>query len=228
MREISVMQRKRSEGKGGGFLGKPSFMPCFQSKVSRGEFTQRSRIETEQEREEWKEGRETTANRLRGEKIEKERQTAFLLRGKESHCEDQMTANTGRVRGWNRRFHNVSLRLETSAQGECQSPQDCWEGLQAVMHSDDEAGRRGEVRRASSQGAGHRTVKRTQLVFCCHGSTEGERFLSIRQSYHRYVPTPKTRLTCLPCGRIWILCWLKGKYKFLFALDCWLRFYEYC
>lgn len=59
------------------------------------------------------------------------------------------------------------------------------------MHSDAEAGRREEVRRASNRGAGHRTVKRTQLVFCCHGSTEGERFLSIRKSYHRYVPTPK-------------------------------------
>lgn len=28
------------KGKGGGFLGKPSFMPWFESKVSRGEFTQ--------------------------------------------------------------------------------------------------------------------------------------------------------------------------------------------
>lgn len=45
-------------------------------------------------REEWKEGTET--NRLRGEKIEKERHCREKLGGKEARCEDQMTANTER------------------------------------------------------------------------------------------------------------------------------------
>lgn len=61
-------------GKGGGFLGKPSFMPCFESKVSRGELTQSWEREGGVKR-----GSRNNSKQTPREKIEEARQTAFTL-----------------------------------------------------------------------------------------------------------------------------------------------------
>lgn len=79
--------------KGGGSLGKPSFMPRFESKVSRGELTQAWEREGGVKR-----GSRNNSKQALREKTEDERQTALLLWGKESRCEAQMTANRGRGR----------------------------------------------------------------------------------------------------------------------------------
>lgn len=73
-----------------------SFMPCFESKVSRGrwEFTQWNRVGERGRSEEREQKQQQTDSE--GE-TDRAGQTALLLwrgGGKESHCEDQMTANT--------------------------------------------------------------------------------------------------------------------------------------
>lgn len=93
-------------------------MPFF--KVSRGqwEFTQWKR-EGEREREEWKEGTETTANRLRGKKIEKESHcrtnSSFTLGEGGLLWSSNDSKHRGRVRKWRgkRRTHEVPVRLKT-------------------------------------------------------------------------------------------------------------------
>lgn len=182
-------------------------MPCFESKVSRGqwEFTQWNR-EGEREREEWKEGRETTANRLRGEKIESERHcrtnSSFTLGGREEACwEDQMTANTGGEgeSGRKERRHPWSLSQPRNPGEERNSLLASWERVQVfsyirpakctAMRSGYEARGRRRFSRASGQrrGAGHVTPARTPAVFCCQGSSAAgeERYLENRRSCHR-------------------------------------------
>lgn len=138
------------------------------------------------------------------------------------------------MRGQNRGgTHEVSVRLKPRA-GECQSLLASWERLQvflcassrsldrAVMRSGAEAGRRGGVRRASSRGAGEGTLMRTQSVFCCHGSPAAgeERYLSSRQSCHRYVPTQEPVSPVCHRRGFEYRVWLEGKFKFLGVMSC--------
>ena len=177
-------------------------MPCFESKVSRGrwEFTQWNRVGERGRSEEIEQKQQQTDSE--GE-TDRAGQTALLLfgggGGEESHCEDQMTANTeGEWESGGRRKRGTreggSVWLRTRAE-ECQSVPAGRERLQVficVMRSGYEARRRGGGGRGSSarRGGIQGTAVRTQSVFCCHGSSAvgEERYLSVRRSCHRYVP----------------------------------------
>lgn len=178
-----------------------SFMPCFESKVSRGrwEFTQWNRVGERGRSEEREQKQQQTDSE--GE-TDRAGQTALLLwrGGGEgiSLRRSNDSKHRGRVRKWRTEKRGTreggSVGLRTRAE-ECQSLPAGRERLQVficVMRSGYEARRRGGGGRGSSarRGGVQGTAVRTQSVFCCHGSSAAgeERYLSIRRSCHRYVP----------------------------------------
>lgn len=152
-------------------------------------------------REEWREGAETTANRLRRGNRQSRTNSSFTLAGGGegiSLRRSNDSKHRGRVRKWRTEKRGTreggSVGLRTRAE-ECQSLPAGRERLQVficVMRSGYEARRRGGGGRGSSarRGGVQGTAVRTQSVFCCHGSSAAgeERYLSIRRSCHRYVP----------------------------------------